>query len=289
MSKVIPIALANHYAGETTTICACIKVTRKDGVILGFTSLDREVVVSGQTYKPSFDLSAIATSETLNVDNLELTVLPDEEMVTSEDLRAGRWTGAEFVVFEVNYNAPGDGINILKRGTAGETKQNRGKFTIEFRGLTQALQPPQGKVTQKTCRARLGDELCRVDLDPWTETGIEVVAVMSRQVFSDGFVSGAEDIYSEGLITFETGANAGITQKIKGFDSGTYTMSLPFPFDIQDGDFFTVVAGCRKRLTEDCRDKFDNVLNFQGVPHLPGIDRLTASSSEPLPEAPPPE
>ncbi len=46
--------------------------------------------------------------------------------------------------------------------------------------------------------------------------------------------------------------------------------------DIQVGDTFDVIAGCRKRLTEDCKVKFNNVLNFQGEPHLPGIDRLTA-------------
>jgi len=35
------------------------------------------------------------------------------------------------------------------------------------------------------------------------------------------------------------------------------------------------VAGCRKRLDEDCRLKFDNVLNFQGEPHRPTVDAIT--------------
>lgn len=290
MAKTIPIALASEYAKGATTLCQCIKVTRSDGAIIGFTSLDRDVTVTGHLYKPGFDLSAIATTETLSVDNLELTALPDGDQVTSQDLEAGKWTGAQFVVFEVNYESPSDGINVLKRGSAGECRFNRGKFVIEFRGLSQALQQSQGIVTQKTCRERLGGPLCRVDLAPWTFTGNAVYAVDSRRVFSDGFVSGAEDIFTDGLVTFETGANAGFTQKVKSFDSGTYTMSLPFPYDIEEGDLFTVEAGCPK-TREICKSRFGNVLNFQGEPDMPGVDRLMSNNTDPIPvnPDPPPE
>jgi uncharacterized phage protein (TIGR02218 family) len=53
-----------------------------------------------------------------------------------------------------------------------------------------------------------------------------------------------------------------------------FTLSLPMLSAISAGHTFSVIAGCQKRL-EDCRDKFSNVLNFQGEPHLPGIDQLT--------------
>ena len=54
-----------------------------------------------------------------------------------------------------------------------------------------------------------------------------------------------------------------------------FTLTLPFPFDAAIGDTYSAIAGCRKRLTEDCKTRFANVLNFQGEPHLPGIDLLT--------------
>jgi uncharacterized phage protein (TIGR02218 family) len=34
-----------------------------------------------------------------------------------------------------------------------------------------------------------------------------------------------------------------------------------------------VVAGCDKRL-ENCRDRFANVVNFRGFPHIPGQDTV---------------
>jgi uncharacterized phage protein (TIGR02218 family) len=44
-------------------------------------------------------------------------------------------------------------------------------------------------------------------------------------------------------------------------------MALP----IAPGDTFAVTAGCDKRFAT-CRDRFDNVLNFRGFPHIPGND-----------------
>ena len=42
---------------------------------------------------------------------------------------------------------------------------------------------------------------------------------------------------------------------------------------IAAGDDFVVRAGCDKRL-ETCRDRFANVVNFRGFPHIPGQDTV---------------
>ena len=43
-------ALANHLAGETTSIATCWKLTRTDGTVMGFTDYVTDLVVSGTTY-----------------------------------------------------------------------------------------------------------------------------------------------------------------------------------------------------------------------------------------------
>ena len=48
---------------------------------------------------------------------------------------------------------------------------------------------------------------------------------------------------------------------------------------IMVGDTFTVTAGCDKTLAT-CRDRFANVDNFRGFPHIPGNDFIM---SYPLP------
>lgn len=284
--KAIPIALASHYTSSASkTLCTCIELHRDDGsssgVTLGFTSLDRALVVDGVTYEPGFEPSAIVSSVGLAVDNLELTIIPDDTTVTEADLLAGLWDGAAFTVFECNYVSPTDGINILKRGTCGEVSANRGVYTVELRGLSQALQKSIGAVTSKTCRARFADYpspvpgmLCRLASADYIETGA-FTSVTNAQVMADSGRAEDDDYFGEGMLTVTSGAAAGYSQKVKTFAAGVFTLSLPLPFLPDVGDTYEVIAGCRKRRDEDCVAKFANVLNFQGEPDLPGIDALT--------------
>lgn len=275
--KTIPIALASHYALSCTTVCTCLKVTRADGVVVGFTSADEQIVVSSVSYAPGFDVSSLQSTDTLGVDNMELTFLALDELLPEADLLAGLWDNAVFEIFECNRASPADGVNVLKRGTTGEVQLRRSKYTVEFRSLAQALQQTQGITTSKGCRSRLGDAKCTVDLTGFTFTGT-LTAVTSARQLAD--TSRAEDVdyFGEGLLTLNTGAAAGFTRKIKAFASGAFSLSLPLPFVPAVGDSYTAVAGCRKR-EEDCRDKFLNILNHQGEPHLPGLDALTRSAS----------
>ena len=52
MSKTISTALAQHLAGEVTTLATCWKITRRDGIVLGFTDHVRDLQIDGVvTYK----------------------------------------------------------------------------------------------------------------------------------------------------------------------------------------------------------------------------------------------
>ena len=60
---------------------------------------------------------------------------------------------------------------------------------------------------------------------------------------------------------------------MKGDENQNITVVDPFPFQIKAGDLLEVHAGCDKRFVT-CRNKFSNVENFRGEPHLPGVDAI---------------
>lgn len=276
--KTLPSALLQAYQRPAQTITQCLRVQRRDGVVAGFTSLDRDLAVDGQVYRadPGLDVTAIVTTASLAADGLELTVLVDEASVVVDEIRSGLWDNARFELFECDWRNPAGGRNVLLKGRMGQARASDMRMVMELRGLKALLGQAQGEVTSKTCRATLGDERCTVDLAPYTEIGT-LTAVTSRMVFTDSSRAEADDWFVEGVITFTSGANAGTSHKVRLFSAGQFTLTLPTIFNPAIGDTYSVVAGCQRRL-EDCRDKFDNVVNFQGEPHLPGIDELTSNA-----------
>jgi hypothetical protein len=82
---------------------------------------------------------------------------------------------------------------------------------------------------------------------------------------------------AEGLLTFGTGPNAGHIAKVRSHASGVVVLATDLPYLPVLGDEFDALAGCRKRLDEDCATKFSNERRFQGEPHRPTIDSLTSS------------
>jgi uncharacterized phage protein (TIGR02218 family) len=277
--KTIPIAA--HYALSTTTLCRCLKITRRDLQVFGFTSLDENVTVDGVTYVPGIDASAFVSTNNFAVDNMEATVLPDDSTLTESDLLAGLWDHAEFLLFEVNYKSPASGINKLKRGTTGEAKLKKSAWTIEFRSLKQSLQQQVGRVTMKTCSYRLGDEGCKVPLfgspSVWSFTYVVTTVTSRHSITASAASAMASDFFGNGYVEFLDGPNAGYQAKVQDFAAGVFSLALPLPFTVSPGDAFIAVAGCRLRLIEDCKTKFDNVLNFGGEPHITGPDLLTAN------------
>ena len=270
---------------DFSTIAHGLRVTRADGDVYGFTSARTSTTIGGVLYEASqgLDVSSIVTSAGLNVDNLELGTLDDGSLFDRADIYGGVWDNAAFLIFRYDWTAPTDPVENLIAGTIGNITILSGKIKAELRGLQQYLQQPAGNATSATCRARFADfpaingkNRCGLDSVDWTNS-LTVTAVTSRNSFTTGG-SLADDYHGEGVVTWLTGNNAGLVAKVRAQTAArVFTLVNDMQHDIQIGDTLEAVAGCRKRLAEDCFAKFDNVLNFQGEPHLPMIDQITAS------------
>lgn len=285
--KSLPAALAAHVATRETTLATALKITRTDGQVFGFTTHDVDDVVSSVTYSanPGLDVTDIIIDASGAVGNLELRTLHDGTTFTTAEVLGGVWRNAAFVIFRYNWADLAGGIDTLLAGTLGEVELKQNSVVAELRDLRQYLQQPVGSLSSKTCRYRLGSTdknnggLCLKDISgaPFTMP-FTVTSVTSASVFRDSARTEAADWFGEGEILWLTGNNAGISKKVKTYDAdGTFTLALPLLSAIQVGDTGTAIVGCRKRLEEDCRDKFDNVLNFGAEPHRQGINDVTKS------------
>lgn len=277
--KPISDELKTHLAGEVTTTAYLWKLTRRDGVVLGFTDHDASVVYDGVTYRSQegFIPSAIESSSALNVDNMDIEGMLSSDAIAQEDVSAGLYDFAEISVSLINYADVSQGTLSLRTGWLGEVLLNDGAFTAEVRGLTQALSQTIGELYSKTCRASLGDARCKVDMAAYTVSGT-VQTNATEKGFTDTNRNEQNGYFDYGKITFTSGTNQGVEMEVKEFRGGAFSMSLPLPHALENGDGYSVQAGCDRRVLT-CQNRFGNVMNFRGEPHVPGLDTVLETSA----------
>jgi uncharacterized phage protein (TIGR02218 family) len=275
--RTIPSALQDKLDSGITTLCRCWLITRNDGVTQGFTDHDEDVLLGGVTCLAGSGLSGSEAAQKLGlaVDSSELSGALAADTLNEDDLAAGRYDAAAVELWLVDWSEP-DLRVLLAKGTLGEVKREGLAFTAELRSLSDKLAQDTGRLFNTTCSADLGDTRCRVNLTDAANFGSgAVVALSATSTFTaSGLDAFGDGWFTAGKLTFTGGANANLSMEVKTHSkNGAVMLELwqAMPQPIAAGDAFTVTAGCDKRF-QTCHDKFDNVVNFRGFPHIPGND-----------------
>lgn len=259
-------------APELTTIAFCWRLDRRDGIALGFTSHDRDLMIGGLPYRaaPGMLPSAISVTDGFEVDTLDIAGALTDAAIRDDDLAAGRWDGARVKLFAVDWTDPTAPALPLARGELGDVEVRDGRFSAELRGPMALLERPVVEQTSPECRAELGDRRCRVDMAS-RRIVTRIVAVIDAATVKVAAVGG--DL-AYGRLRWIDGANGGLASAILVNDERTVRLREPPPFTATAGGFVELSEGCDKAFPT-CRDRFANAANFRGEPHLAGNDLLT--------------
>jgi uncharacterized phage protein (TIGR02218 family) len=279
--KQLPVALRAHLDTGATTLAWCWRLTRKDGVVYGFTDHDRDLIFDGTTFEAAAGFSASEIKDTvgLSVDNLEVTSAISSLRLAEADLAAGFYDDAKVEIFRVNWQDTSQRV-LMRTGSLGEVKRKGTLFAAEVRGLAHYLQQPKGRLYQYTCDADLGDARCKINLSlaAFRGTGTVASVLSGRRFTASGLASFATDWFTRGLLTFTSGAANGQKIEVKSHAAigGVVTIELwvPVRAPLLAGQTFTITAGCDKTIGT-CKAKFSNAVNFRGFPHMPGNDFVT--------------
>jgi uncharacterized phage protein (TIGR02218 family) len=287
--RAIPSALQTKLDSGITTLARCWKLTRRDGVVTGFTDHDRDLVLDGVTCRAGtgFAASEAASRFGLSVDGAEISGALADDSLTDADLAAGRYDAAQIETWLVDWSEPELRV-LTARGSLGEIRREGQAFTAELRGSADLLSQESGRLYTARCGADLGDARCKVDLTAPALRGSGAVTAIAGS--SIVVVSGLEDFadgwFSAGRLTWTGGATAGLSIEIKqhrriaGQTRLTLWQATAEP--VGTGDTFTVTAGCDKNFAT-CRAKFANTDNFRGFPQIPGNDFLIGAPAQGAP------
>lgn len=255
-----------------TTYCYLWRVEREDGTVIAATDHDVSIEFNGDTFLPTVGVNTttIVSKLGLAVDNLDVTGALDSEFIKEEDIEGGLYDNAAVDIYIVNWQDTDEYVHKV-HGTFGTAVRTEVGYTTELRSQAQILNQPIGRTYQHTCDTKLGSARCGINLyDPqYSATGVVtsssegVLIVTTVETYDDG-------MFSLGHIeTVE-----GYRYAIKDHSDSVITLWQPPSVQIEVGDALFVFAGC-KQDADTCREKFNNINNFQGFPFIPGNDTIT--------------
>jgi len=154
----------DHLAGTVTTLCWLWKITRRDGLVLGFTNHDRVLDVDGVTYEAASSLTSAETDSRLGfaANNGAVQGVLNSERIKPADIKSGLYEQAVLDTYRVNWRAP-DQIVHMASGLLGSIRQSGDTFEAEWVGKSVLLDRSVGRVFSKLCDAEFGDERCGLD------------------------------------------------------------------------------------------------------------------------------
>jgi len=255
-----------------STLALTWRIERRDGIAIGLTSHDRDLVIDGFVHRaaPGMTPSAIRRSADLDADTMDVTGALGGAAITEADLIAGRWDGARVVAHVVDWDS-GAVIAELGEGRIGQVELRDGSFTAELAGIGALLDRPVCEATSPECRAELGDARCRVAMAG--RRRFARVTAITDAVLTVDAVEPVANAYGNGLLRLIGGSNSGLESAIAASSGATLILRAP-PRSAPAGALVELVEGCDKSIAT-CAGRFANAANFRGEPYLPGIDLLT--------------
>lgn len=261
--------------GPVTSVAYGWRLERSDGVTLGFTSHDCDVVQGGLLLQasPGMQPTTIVASLGLDDDGLDVRGALTSHAVRSDDLAAGRWDSAYLEIFLFDWAEPDAGRRLLANGELGEVSYSGDAFEAEFLGLKQVLDRAVVPQTSPSCRASFCDAACSLNSQKFrhltTVTGVDGDRLMLD--LPTGVVSGG---FAYGSLRWLDSPNCGLSSDIWGSDAAGINLAQSPGADKLSGSRVELFEGCDKQLIT-CAIRFANSVNFRGEPYLPGNDLLT--------------
>lgn len=287
------LVLADHVPCLTKW-AQCWIITRTDGVVYGFTTLDVPVLCRGVMCYPCDSLMATAAEHSTmlgTAGDMEATGIISDSGISAEDIQAGLFDRAAIEV----WNQPWDNVNDeipfrIAAGTLGSVTFGLNQYTFQVR--TDAAKLKQTALLETYtpgCRYQFGnqrDSRCPVDLTTITVSGAVDATVVAnsstmstRRAFIDSARAEAPGFFNFGRLTWLTGDNAGYSSEVKSSDGSTIVLWDTMPNIIQIGDTYDIHPGCDKTKSGHLLYNADMV-DFGGFPDVPGQDSINQTPDQ---------
>ena len=167
---------------------------------------------------------------------------------------------------------PVGAVNIFS-GRVSDVSGSRSSVKVDVKSDIELLNVSSPRnIYQAGCMRTLYDDGCKVNREKFTVNGRVTENSQTGTVLKHNLTQ-PDGWFSQGVIKFTSGRNAGFSRTVKAHNGNTFEFALRLPFPPQVGDVFKVYPGCNKRR-DTCKDKFNNIVHFRGFPFIPSADTV---------------
>lgn len=260
------------FSQPLETVAVWWRIERRDGVALGFTSHDRDLVFGGLHHRtaPGMVPSAVRRTATLEPDSAEVTGALAHDAIGEADLASGRFDGARVAMGLVDWESLES--ETLFTGTIGSVGREGEQFSAELESLKQILARDLVPRTSPTCRAEFCGEGCTLSAPRFTREATLSEVGAERQWVKVGGIQAAD--FAFGWLRPIDGGDAGAILRVRAVENDWLVLERPLATGAAAGLRVALREGCDHTIST-CAARFANAVNFQGEPYLPGNDLLT--------------
>lgn len=212
--RTIPEEMTARIESRAAMLCHAWLLRRADGVELGFTDHDRDLVVEDVTCRAASGWAAGAADSAVGFTAGSVAVGGglDDAAITDADVEAGLYDGAAVTLWRVDWDRPDLKVRLWTATLARIRREDPG-FTAELDGPLAQLERVVGRTYGRDCDAMLGDGRCGVDLTAFPGVGCDKRWATCIGTFANGAnFRGFPDIPGDDFLTaapVEGGRNDG--------------------------------------------------------------------------------
>lgn len=259
----------------------CMKIVPVMGSTIYLTDYVKDLTMSGHTYLSTsgYQFTGNSATDSFSPASIDLEGISGAAGISRAAITSGIFDGARVYCFATTWNSPVEDQEPVTAGIFGKAVLLDDRYQISGVSLIDVLNTTVGQTYGSQCPKIFGGTEyagCGVSLAANTVTGT-LTSVSNASLFADSARTEADDVFGAGTIQFTSGPNAGLSPiEVKWYaqTGGAIQVFESFYYLPLVGDSYTMVRGCRKRLS-DCQNRwngsgsYSNVLNFGGFLNIP--------------------